>query len=215
MKKNNTIRKIALCIIVLIAFGMGALHLLDSDLLAQSKTQGLELDELFEDIGVLKVPNLEVPVEIRLQDVNGNDVRLSDFRGKIVFLNFWTTWCPTCRIEMPSMQKLHQKFKDQDFAMVTINLRESASQVIAFFKKYKLTFTALLDSTGEVGTRFRINAIPTTFILDKKGQIIAKVMGPREWDSNKSIALFEHLTDQYAATSAVKAVHQRQYVERK
>ena len=215
MKKNITIRKIALCIIVLIAFGMGALHLLDTGLLAKSKTQGLELDELFEDMGVLKVPNLEVPVEILLKDVNGNDVRLSDFRGKIVFLNFWTTWCPTCRVEMPSMQKLHQKFKDQDFAMVTINLQESASQVIAFFKKYKLTFSALLDSTGEVGTRFRINAIPTTFILDKKGQIIAKVMGPREWGSKKSIALFEHLTDRYAATSAVTTVHQRQHVERK
>jgi thiol-disulfide isomerase/thioredoxin len=208
MKKYITIRKLAFCIILLAAFGVSALHVLDSDSLAKRKTQGLDLDELFEDMGVLKVPNLKVPVEILLKDVNGNDVRLSDFRGKIVFLNFWTTWCPTCRIEMPSMEKLHQKFKDQDFAMITINLQESASQVIAFFKEYKLTFTALLDSTGEVGTRFRINAIPTTFILDKKGQIIAKVVGPREWDSKKSIALFEHLTDKYLAKSAVNTAHE-------
>ncbi len=207
MKNNITIPKLTLGIIGLIAFGVSAFYILDSDSLAKSKTQGLDLDELFEDMGVLKVPNFKVPVEILLKDVNGNDVRLSDFRGKIVFLNFWTTWCPACRIEMPSMEKLHQKFKDQNFAMVTINLQDSASQVIAFFKEYKLTFTALLDSTGEVGTRFRINTIPTTFILGKKGQIIAKVVGPREWDSKKSIALFEHLTDKYVATSAVNTAH--------
>lgn len=91
--------------------------------------------------------------------------------------------------------------------MVTINLQESASQVMEFFKKYNLTFIALLDSTGEVGVRFRINAIPTTFILDKKGQIIGKVVGPREWDSKKSFALFEHLTVQYVASSVVDTKH--------
>jgi thiol-disulfide isomerase/thioredoxin len=209
MKKHITIGKLALCIILLIAFSASALYFLDTDSLAKSKTQGPGLDELFDDLGVIKVPDVKVPVEIKLKDVNGTEVRLSDFRGKVVFLNFWTTWCPTCRIEMPSMEKLHQKFKDKDFAMVTINLQESASQVKAFFKEYKLTFTALLDSTGDVGIRFRINAIPTTFILDKKGRIIAKVVGPREWDSKKSIALFKHLTDQYVATSMVKAVQQR------
>jgi thiol-disulfide isomerase/thioredoxin len=209
MKKHITIGKLALCIILLIAFSASALYFLDTDSLAKSKTQGPGLDELFDDLGVIKVPDVKVPVEIKLKDVNGTEVRLSDFRGKVVFLNFWTTWCPTCRIEMPSMEKLHQKFKDKDFAMVTINLQESASQVKAFFKEYKLTFTALLDSTGDVGTRFRINAIPTTFILDKKGRIIAKALGPREWDSKKSIALFKHLTDQYVATSMVKAVQQR------
>jgi thiol-disulfide isomerase/thioredoxin len=145
------------------------------------------------------------PIQFKLKDLNGSEVALSDYKGKIVFLNFWTTWCPTCRIEMPSMEKLHQKFKNQDFAMVTINLQESASQVKRFFKEYKLTFTALLDSDGEVGIRFRINAIPTTYILDKEGRIIAKTIGPREWDSKKSIVLFEHLTNKFVATSAVNA----------
>ena len=209
MKKHITIGKLALCIILLITFSVSALYFFDTSSLAKSINQGAGLDELYGDMGVIKVPDVKVAVEIKLKDVHGNEVRLSDFRGKIVFLNFWTTWCPTCRIEMPSMEKLHQKFKDKDFAMVAIDLQESASQVKAFFKEYKLTFTALLDSTGEVGTRFRINAIPTTLILDQKGQIIAKAVGPREWDSKKSIALFKHLTDQYVATSMVKAVQQR------
>jgi thiol-disulfide isomerase/thioredoxin len=209
MKKHITIGKLVLCIILLITFSVSALYFFDTSSLAKSINQGTGLDELYGDMGVIKVPDVKVAVEIKLKDVHGNEVRLSDFRGKIVFLNFWTTWCPTCRIEMPSMEKLHQKFKDKDFAMVAIDLQESASQVKAFFKEYKLTFTALLDSTGEVGTRFRINSIPTTLILDQKGQIIAKAVGPRKWDSKKSIALFKHLTDQYVATSMVKAVQQR------
>lgn len=206
MKKHITIGKLTSYIILLIAFSVSVLYLPDIDSLAKSISQGPDPDELFGDMGVIKVPDVKAAVEIRLIDVNGNEVRLSDFRGKIVFLNFWTTWCPTCRIEMPSMEKLHQKFKDKDFAMVTINLQEPAPQVKAFFKQYKLTFTALLDSTGDVGTRFRIIAIPTTFILDPKGRIIAKAVGSREWDSKKSIALFKHLTNQYVAASAVKAV---------
>jgi thioredoxin-related protein len=99
------------------------------------------------------------------------------------------------------MEKLHQKFKDKDFAMVTVNIQESSSQVEKFFKKFKLTFTALLDTTGEVAIGFSIRSIPTTFILDKSGRTIGTIMGPRVWDSKKAIALFEHLIDAYEATS--------------
>jgi thiol-disulfide isomerase/thioredoxin len=137
--------------------------------------------------------------------MNGRNVSLSDFRGKIVFLNFWTTWCPTCRIEMPSMEKLHRKLKDKDFAMVTVNLQESASQVKTFFKEFKLTFTALLDLTGEVGVAFGIRAIPTTYILDKTGRIIGQVLGPREWDSKDAIALFEALIDNGTVAATTEA----------
>jgi thiol-disulfide isomerase/thioredoxin len=164
-------------------------------------TDSQELDQLFGEMGVIKMVQA-LPVEIRLKDLNGRQVSLSDFKGKIVFLNFWTTWCYACRIEMPDMEKLHQKFKNENFTMVTINLQESASQVKQFFKDFKLTFTALLDSDGEVGAHFMITAIPTTFILDKEGIIIGKVMGPREWDGKKAFALFEHLTNRSVATTS-------------
>ncbi|MEJ2662355.1 MAG: TlpA disulfide reductase family protein, partial [Desulfobacteraceae bacterium] len=160
-----------------------------------------ELAQLFRDMLIMQAPRTSDPVEVRLNDADGRPVSLSDFRGKIVFLNFWTTWCPTCRIEMPSMEKLHQKFKDGDFALVTVNLQEPASRVKEFFKEFKLTFTALLDADGEVGIMFGINQIPTTYILDKQGRIIAKALGPREWDSPKSMALFEQLTNRHTAAS--------------
>ena len=99
------------------------------------------------------------------------------------------------------MEKLNQKFKDGEFALVTINLQESASRVKEFFKEFKLTFIALLDTDGEVGIKFGINQIPTTYILDKNGRIIAKALGPREWDSRESTALFEYLTSRQTAAS--------------
>jgi len=79
--------------------------------------------------------------------------------------------------------------------MVTVNIKESAFRVKTFIENYRLTFTTLLYLTGEVSTEFGIRAIPTTFILDKKGNIIGRIAGPREWDSKKAVALFEHLAD--------------------
>lgn len=199
MKKYLTIRPWFLLLIALIFSGFAALFFFNAESLAKADSQ--ELDQLLGGMGVIKMVQA-LPVEIRLKDLNGKPVSLSDFRGKIVFLNFWTTWCYACRIEMPDMEKLHQKFKNKDFAMVTVNLQESASQVKQFFKELNLTFTALLDSSGEVGAHFMITAIPTTYILDKEGIIIGKVMGPREWDDKKAFALFEHLTNRSVATTS-------------
>lgn len=150
-------------------------------------------DRLFLDMGIFRLRSLAPPVDIYLKDVNGKMVRVSDLKGKIVFLNFWTTWCPACRVEMPAMQKLHQRLKDKDFVMIAINLQEPASRVKVFNKKYKLSFTSLLDSSGKVGLRFGVRSIPITYILDKNGGMIGKAPGARDWDSEKSIALFEHL----------------------
>ena len=91
------------------------------------------------------------------------------------------------------MEKLHRRFKDQDFAMIAVNLKESETQVKSFFEKLQLSFTALLDVNGEVASGLAVNALPTTFFLDKKGRIIGMALGPREWDNQASIELFEFL----------------------
>ena len=199
----KTIRNPVFLLLFLIVFGFAGLGFLPIDLFA--KTENKELERLFSDIGVLQISPDSDPLEIRLSDPTGRPVSLSEFRGKIVFINFWTTWCLACVIEMPSMEKLHQRFKDKDFVMVAINLQESAERVKQFYKEYQLTFTTLLDITGDVGATLGINAIPTTFVLDKNGRIIGKALGPREWESKKSIALFEYLTDSYVASSKSKS----------
>jgi len=201
----KTIRKTVFILLMLVVFGFAGLSFLRIDLFA--KTENQELERLFSDMGVLPIPPDSDPLEIRLSDPTGRPISLSEFRGKIVFINFWTTWCLACVIEMPSMQKLHQKFKDKDFVMVAINLQESASRVEQFYKEHKLTFTTLLDITGDVGAGLGIRSIPTTFILDKNGRIIGKALGPREWEGKKSIALFEYLAESYVADSKSKSTN--------
>jgi peroxiredoxin len=163
---------------------------------AKASEEGPKPDRLFGDMGITRIPSTVVPLDIDLKDLNGATIRFSDFRGKIVFLNFWTTWCPSCRYEMPSIENLHTKFKDRDFVVVAIDMQEPAYSVKEFFKEYKLTFMALLDSEGKVADLFGIRSIPTTFILDKQGRIIGGALGARKWDSKKSEALFEYLISQ-------------------
>jgi thiol-disulfide isomerase/thioredoxin len=167
-----------------------------------TKPEDNTLSRLFEEMGVVQMEPVAVPVEVTLPDLNGRQVSLSDFKGKILFVNFWATWCPPCREEMPSMQKLHARLKDKDFLIVAIDLQESAEPVKKFLNEYELTFMTLLDSKGETGPLFGINSIPTTLIMDKNGMIIGVAMGPRDWASKKSIALFEHLIAQEVELSS-------------
>jgi len=204
MKKKPAL-KTFLILLILPVLGVVVFSYWEIDLFA--KTENQELEQFFKDMGVLQIPAGNDPIEIILKDPAGRLTSLSEYRGKIVFINFWTTWCLACVVEMPSMEKLHQKFKDRDFAMIAVNLQESPSKVIKFFKEYKLTFTALLDTTGDVGAGFGIRAIPTTLILDKNGRLIGKVFGPREWDGRDSFALFEYLTDSYVASSNSKSTN--------
>jgi len=192
MMKKVSFKSILLTIILVVAAAIG-LHLFTNGDVGAAGSQQRELDRLFENIGIVRIPHVTRPVEIQLKDAYGNNVRMSDFRGKVVFLNFWATWCAACVVEMPSMEKLHRRFKDRDFVMVAINVQESDAQVKAFFEKLKLSFTTLLDVNGEVATGFAVNALPTTYVLDKQGRLIGAAIGSREWDSRASIALFEHL----------------------
>ena len=159
-------------------------------------------ERLFEEIGVTRIPPTPIPIDISLPDLNGMMVKFSDFKGKIVFLNFWATWCPPCRFEMPAMEKLHKKLKDKDFVMLAVDLQDPASVVKQYFKKNKLTFKSLLDADGQVSGLFGVRSIPTTFILDKEGRIIGGAVGAREWNSQESVALFEHLINQEAVPSS-------------
>jgi peroxiredoxin len=171
---------------------------------ADSKT-----DRLFHELGIINVPHIAPPVNIILLDINGHQITVSEFKGKIVFLNFWTTWCPECRTEMPSMEKLHRRLKGKDFAMIAIDLQEPVSRVKTFLKKYPLTFTILLDTRGKIARQFGIRAIPTTYILDKNGGIIGKALGSRHWDRKESMTLFEHLINRVVQSKKTNGYEQK------
>jgi peroxiredoxin len=130
-----------------------------------------------------------------LKDLNGNEVHLEDYRGKIIFLNFWTTWCPACLVEMPSMEKLYRKFKNDDFVILAVDMQEDLETVKKFKAKFKLSFPILLDEEGVVSSYYGVRAIPATYFIDRAGYLYAAAMGARDWASEDAFLLIKHLLD--------------------
>jgi len=134
-----------------------------------------------------------VPQDFNLQFLAGGNTALSSYKGKVVILNFWATWCPPCRSEMPSMETLYQRFKDEGLEILAVNLGESADTVRQFIQNNKYTFPVPMDTNNRVGTLYGVEAIPTSYILDREGKIIARVVGAIHWDTPQTIAAFDAL----------------------
>ena len=126
-------------------------------------------------------PGGEAAPSFTLQDLNGKPVSLSDFKGKVVILDFWATWCAPCVIEIPHFIELYEQYKDQGFAMVGISLdREGISVVKSFVRKYQINYPILMTD-GQVDRVYGgITAIPTTFVIDSAGNIRQKYIGYRD-----------------------------------
>ncbi|MDR2842094.1 MAG: TlpA family protein disulfide reductase [Spirochaetaceae bacterium] len=149
--------------------------------------------DAFEKAGLPVLKEKMQPKDFTLKLVDGKTVTLSALKGKIVFLNFWATWCPPCRAEMPSMEILYQHFKDKGLEFVVVDLRESKEEVEKYFTENKLTFPSALDSTGSVSNDYNVRAIPTTYIIDRDGQIVVSSVGARNWNTPAMIKAFEAL----------------------
>ncbi|MBK1811510.1 TlpA family protein disulfide reductase [Clostridium sp. YIM B02505] len=117
-------------------------------------------------------------IDFKLKTLEGTEISLSDFKGKKVFLNFWATWCPPCREEMPELEKLYQESKDSDLVIITINLGEDASTIKSFMDKNKYNFTVALDLDQDVTTKYSIVSIPTSIFIDSEGNLVSKKIGP-------------------------------------
>ncbi len=132
--------------------------------------------------------------EFSLPTLSGGKISLSDYRGKVLFINFWATWCATCKVEMPSMQRLYDRYRDKGFEMITISVDKDQSLIQPFMDEYKLTFPVLLDPDSEVAKKsYKTTGVPETFIVNKAGIIVHKAIGPREWDTEDSLLAFEQL----------------------
>jgi peroxiredoxin len=133
-------------------------------------------------------PNFTLP------DLDGKMVSLADYRGKVVLLNIWATWCPPCVEEMPSMEKLHQELKEEKFVILAVSIDESgANAVLPFMKNHRLNFPALIDSAGAIKGLYQTTGVPESFIIDKDGRIVEDVVGPMDWAADGAIRYFREL----------------------
>ena len=132
----------------------------------------------------------------QLETLDGTMMQSASFKGRIVLLNFWATWCGPCKDEMPSLGKLSDRFKGQDVQILTITADLQPEAIKAFLKILNLDLPVLLDATQRVSRDYMARALPLTVVIGKDGKLIGRAMGPREWDSQTAIALIEHLLDE-------------------
>ena len=119
--------------------------------------------------------------DFSLPDMDGEMHRLTGYRGKVVIVNFWATWCPPCRFELPSMEKAYAILKEKDIVMLAINVGEDSDTIFSFTADYPVTFPLLLDKSGGVIDKYPVIGLPTSFIINPQGQIVYRVIGTREW----------------------------------
>lgn len=131
---------------------------------------------------------------ITLPGLDGKTVSLKDYRGKVVFLNIWATWCPTCREEIPSMEKLYQAMKGEAFEILAVSVDTSGAKAVApFMAARKLSFPALLDPEGRIARPYGVTGVPESFIINKEGIIEKIVIGPIDWTEPTVVDFFRTL----------------------
>ncbi len=135
---------------------------------------------------------------VAFQTLNGEVATLADFRGQVVLVNFWATWCAPCVREMPSLQRLHQEMADEGFTVLAVSEdRAGAAVVRPFLKRLELFGLPIyLDSKGLLARAFVVKGLPTSFLIDRQGQVVAGLVGPMEWDSQEAKALIRHYLQQ-------------------
>jgi thiol-disulfide isomerase/thioredoxin len=164
---------------------------------AGEETPSAGVSELETRLGSLgfQTPKEELQAfEFNLEDLTGRQRSLSAYKGKVVFLNFWATWCGPCRAEVPSMVQLYKELKNQGLTILAVNSQESLEQVSTFVEEMGMGFPVLLDSTGKVGSIYGVRAIPTTYIIDPQGAIRGRMVGTRDWYSPEIIAIVKELS---------------------
>ena len=120
--------------------------------------------------------------DFRLKSDDGKEYRLSDFRGQVVVLNFWATWCPPCRYEMPSLERARKAVHGQGIVILAVNVGEDETTVFAFTGRYPVNFPLLLDGDGAVVRKYPVIGLPTTYVIDPRGYVTHRAIGGREWD---------------------------------
>jgi len=152
-----------------------------------------DISTLIQNADMQALPAGTSIVDFSLHDLSGNNVRLSDFSGKVVLLNFWATWCPPCRAEIPQLESLYKEYKDKGLVVLGVDLQEAPAGVRDFVSKNKMTYPVLLDTSGQIGGSYGVRSIPTTYLVDKQGNVTSGTLGSRDWVTPSMKALLDAL----------------------
>lgn len=159
----------------------------------KSNSETEEVSSADEDVPGVDLSEVEegkLAPDFELVTLDGETVKLSDYRGKKVILNLWATWCPPCRAEMPHMQNFYEKNKDKGIEIVAVNLTNMDNgkmQINKFVNDFGLTFDIPLDEDGDIGMQYQAFTIPTSYIIDTEGRIASKVVGPMDEPTMESL----------------------------
>ncbi len=153
-------------------------------------------EEAYQKLGLEKPEKKILAPDFSLEDLSGKRIDLKGLRGKVIFLNFWATWCIPCREEMPTMEKLYRELRKQGLEIVAIDYRESPKEVRGFFGELGLTFKVLLDRHGKVSEDYGTWSIPVSYFINRKGEFVGKAMGSRMWDSPEARVFFHGLLEE-------------------
>lgn len=134
--------------------------------------------------------------DFTLPDPSGKKLSLKDYRGKVVFLAFWATWCEYCREEVPAMQSLYREFKDKGLEIVAVNIKDKREDALAFIKKNKISYPIMMDPEGDVGSLYGAYVTPTVYLIDRKGIVLARMWGPAGWYSPAARKLIGEIVQQ-------------------
>jgi len=153
-----------------------------------------EVSDPFKALELIRPSRVQAAKEFTVPTPDRKSLRLSDSKGKVVLLNFWATWCPPCLEEMPAMERLYQRYKGKGLVVVALSVdADGATAVIPFVREHKLSFPVGLDPKTAVAERYGVRALPSTFLVDRNGNLAALAIGPREWDGPSAHALIELL----------------------
>jgi peroxiredoxin len=158
---------------------------------AAAGSRRLTVDEAMRELDLVKPPRARLAEDFSLPMPDGRQFRLSEHRGKVVLINFWATWCPPCREEMPSMERLYTRQRDRRFTMVAVSLDSNSALVAPYFEQSGLTFPVVLDPRMDLANAYGVRALPASFIVDPRGMLLAMALGPRAWDGPAAHALVE------------------------
>lgn len=144
--------------------------------------------ELLRSIGIRVIEEDVYAVDFRAETLDGGTMNLDDHMGSFVFLNFWATWCPPCREEMPAMETMQEELSDLPFQILAVSVQEDRSTVQRFIDEYGYSYPILLDPAGRTASHYGVRGLPTTYFIDRDGMVLGLLIGIRDWADESILA---------------------------